>query len=138
MQEGKRDQMIDRPWRVDGYVVWHGTRRFSPPTDVLELPEKLMIVVEIAGMRAGDFNVVLADGRLIITGTRERPSPQNAAFHQVEIGYGEFRVEVYLPWSVEREQVTASYRDGFLQIDLPRHPDANFRVVDVHVNDADK
>jgi HSP20 family protein len=138
MQDRKRDQILDRPWQVDGYIVWRGTRRFSPPTDVLELPDKLMIVVEIAGMRAGDVNVVLADGRLIITGTRERPTLQNAAFHQVEIGYGEFRVEVYLPWSVEREQVTASYRDGFLQIDLPRHPDANFRVVDVHVNDDDE
>jgi HSP20 family protein len=138
MQDDRRETVYERAgrgtWRVDGYVVWRGSRPFSPPTDVLEFPDRLRVVVEIAGMRAGDFNVVLLDGRIVITGIRERPALQNVAVHQVEIGYGEFRVEIRLPWSVERDEVSASYRDGFLQIDLPRRPDATFQVVD-HSND---
>lgn len=131
MQDDRRETLerAERGWRAEGYVVWRGSRSFSPPTDVLEFSDRLRIVVEIAGMRAGDFNVVLLDRRVVITGVRERTSLQNVAYHQVEIGYGEFKVEVHLPWSVEREGVSASYRDGFLQIDLPRHPETHFQVV---------
>lgn len=126
-----------RSWRVDSYVVWRGSR-LGPPTDVIELADKLLIVIEIAGMRAGDFNVVLLEQRLIVTGTRERPALQNAAYHQVEIGYGEFRVEVALPWQVERERVSANYRDGFLQIELPRRSPTQIRVIDSGLDDTEQ
>lgn len=138
MQDERRETLerTGRNWRVDGYVVWRGNRPFSPPTDVLEFSDRLRVIIEIAGMRAGDFNVVLLDGRIVITGVRERPATQGAAYHQVEIGYGEFRVDVHLPWSVEREEVSASYRDGFLQIDLPRRPDTQIKVVDQNSDDT--
>jgi HSP20 family molecular chaperone IbpA len=48
----------------------------------------------------------------------------------VEIGYGEFRVEVMLIWSVERDAVTATYRDGLLEIELPRQPESHVTVQD--------
>ncbi|MBE0689382.1 MAG: Hsp20/alpha crystallin family protein [Anaerolineae bacterium] len=143
MQEKKHDlppeggQASGQSWRVESYVVWRGSnRRFSPPTDVIELPDKLVVIVEIAGMRAGDFNVVLLDGRIVITGRRERPSREHAAFHQVEIGYGEFRSEVGLPWSIDRDQVSASYRDGFLQVELPRRAQVQIRVDQPNADDT--
>jgi len=143
MQEEEHDLKPDggqqggRSWRVESYVVWRGSnRRFSPPTDVIELPDKLVVVVEIAGMRAGDFNVVLLEGRIVITGRRDRPSREHAAFHQVEIGSGEFRIEVGLPWSINRDQVSASYRDGFLQVELPRHAEVQIRVDQPTVDDT--
>jgi HSP20 family protein len=138
MQDERRETLerTGHNWRVEEYVVWRGNRPFSPPTDVLEFSDRLRIVVEIAGMRAGDFNVVLLDGRIVITGVREHPAIQGAAYHQVEIGYGEFRVEVHLPWSVERDEVTASYRDGFLQIDLPRRRDTQIKVVEQNIDDT--
>lgn len=105
------------------------TRPFTPPTDVIELADKLIVLVEIAGMRASDFNITLLDHHLLITGTREFPQHTNAAFHQVEIGFGEFRVEVALPWIVEREQVTATYETGFLQVELPRKPARQINVI---------
>jgi HSP20 family molecular chaperone IbpA len=124
-----------RPWRVESYVVWRGRHRFSPPTDVVELVDRLMIQVEIAGMRAGDFNVVLLDQRVIITGKRDQPALPHVAYHQVEIGYGEFRVEIQLPWSVDRDQVGASYRDGFLLIELPRLVETRIHIVDAQADE---
>ncbi|MCL4246569.1 MAG: Hsp20/alpha crystallin family protein [Anaerolineae bacterium] len=143
MQEKKHDllpesnQSTGQTWRVEGYMVWRGSnRRFSPPTDVIELPGKLVVVVEIAGMRAGDFNVVLLEGRIIITGLRERPVREHAAYHQVEIGYGEFRVEITLPWSIDRDQVSASYREGFLQVELPRRTPVQIHVDEPNTDDT--
>lgn len=131
-----QDKRIDREreWVVQGYAVWQARRQYTPPTDVLELPDKLVVVVEIAGMRAHEFSITLYDTRLVISGNRERPSLQNAAYHQVEIGYGGFRVEVALPWSVKRDDVIASYKDGFLQVELPRRADEQVHYVDVHTD----
>lgn len=114
------------------YVIARPTRPFVPPTDVIELADRLVVIVEIAGMRANDFNITLQQRRLIISGIRERPTLQdNPAYHQLEIGYGEFRLELAIPWPIDREAISAAYHDGFLQIDLPRQAATQVRIVDL-------
>jgi HSP20 family protein len=101
-------------------MLRRSTRKFSPPTDVIELPDRLVILVEIAGMLGDSFKITLHDRTLIISGIRERPPFEHPAYHQVEIGFGEFRVGIRLPWSVQADEVTATYDEGFLQVELPR------------------
>ena len=130
MQEEKNSsrEHPERHWLE--YTVWHPSQRFIPPTDVVEFPDKVLVLVEIAALRSSDLNITLLDNRLVISGTRERPPLHDAAYHQVEIGYGEFRVEVNLQWSVQRDAVSASYRDGMLEIELPRQPESQIPVKD--------
>ena len=136
MQHRRRDplsvrQPVDRRWVVQGYMIFRPNSQFTPPTDVIEFSDRLVVLMEIAGMKSGEFSVSLTSNQLIVSGTRERPSFQGAAYHQVEIGYGDFRVEVSLPWPVEQDDVTASYREGFLQIELPRRAEREIRIIDV-------
>jgi HSP20 family protein len=135
MPENKNWSRERDQWVVQGYVVWRGNRHFVPPTDVIELADKILVVVEIAGMRANDFNISLLNRQLVISGTRERPALPNVAYHQVEIGYGEFRVEVQLPHMVERDRVNATYRDGFLQLELPLRSDGQQVTINVKEDD---
>jgi HSP20 family protein len=107
------------------------TRRFVPPSDILELPDRLRVVVEIAGIHQDDVNITVVNRALIISGIRRRYTAQPVAYHQLEIGYGEFRLHVALPWSIEPDRVTAVYQDGFLLIDLPRRLGTS-----IHVNDV--
>lgn len=102
------------------YGMWRGNQQFTPPTDVIELPQHVLVLIEIAAIRPDQLNVTLQSGRLIVTGVRERPVLQDAAYHRVEIGYGEFRIEVNLPFTVEQDGVSAAYQDGLLRIELPR------------------
>lgn len=118
-----------RRWIIQGYSVFQTGTRFQPPTDVFEIEDRLVVLVEIAGMRAGDFKIRLADQQLTISGHRPRPALENPAYHQVEIGYGDFRIDLRLPWAVNSDMVTASYNDGFLRIDLARQD-----TMRVHVN----
>lgn len=133
LQDNKRpgiDPTTGRQWMIQGYAVWLNTRRqFEPPTDVIEFADKILVMVEIAGMRAQDFNVALNGTQLVISGRRERPTLNNAAYHQVEINYGDFRVELNFAWNLTSQGVTAAYRDGFLQIEIPRLPESRIRVV---------
>lgn len=115
-----------RRWVVVRHVtVWH------PPTDVYELDNQLIVAVEIAGMREGDFSISLHSKKLIISGVRKRTTPPEASYHQLEIAFGEFRTEVNLPWPVERDAVTATYRDGFLKIVLPHAAARSVHIVNL-------
>ena len=129
-------QLGGRQWMVQGYM-WHNKRQFVPPSDIIELADRMIVQVEIAGMKPTDLSISLHNRHLIISGHRDRQPLGHAAYHQVEIGYGEFRVEVTLPWPVSRDDVSASYRDGFLQVDLPRSPETQIRIVDVNAADAE-
>lgn len=121
-----------RRWVIVRHAsVWH------PPTDVYELDQRLIVVVEIAGMRDSDFNVVLQGQQLVISGERQRVTKRDCAYHQLEIPYGEFRTEVSLPWPVAHEHVTANYRDGFLRVELPHAPAQKIQIINVGSTPAD-
>ena len=138
MQGNRRWQRDRDQWVVQGYVVWRTNRQFAAPTDVIELADKILVIVEIAGMRADDFTVSLNQRQLVISGTRERPSLPNAAYHQMEVNYGEFRVEVQLPDSVNRDEVSAAYRDGFLHVELPRRSEGQQFIINVNTEERDE
>jgi HSP20 family protein len=113
------------PYSTPEGVYWRIAMRphvWRPPTDMYETDEAIVIRVEIAGMREQDFGVTLEDRTLTIRGIRSDPT-ERRAFYQMEIPFGEFSTEVELPAPIMPEGVEAIYRDGFLQITLPKaHP----------------
>jgi HSP20 family protein len=119
------------------YLVVRSAHAWRPPTDVMEDENHLYVIVEIAGMQHGEFNVSLSDRRLTITGIRAIPTRARAAYHQLEVRYGEFRTDVALPWAVDEESIAARYADGFLYIDLPRSRTDRVRVVPVEKEQQD-
>jgi HSP20 family protein len=123
---------VVRQWVIVRHkTIWH------PPTDVYEQDDLLIVVVEIAGMRDSDFNVTLQGQQLTISGLRRPVANPDCAYHQLEIPFGDFRTEVSLPWPVIRDAVTASYRDGFLRVELPHAPAHNVQVISVDREETD-
>jgi len=94
-------------------------RLWRPPTDVYETDSHVVVKVEVAGMDRRDFRVSLSDRSLTISGRREDPAAK-LAYQQMEINYGDFRTEVYLPCPVVEDRIEASYEDGFLIVRLPK------------------
>jgi len=118
------------------WVILRHTTAWHPPTDVYEVNDRLVVTVEIAGMRDGDFNVILQGQRLTISGTRRRMTGPDCAYYQLEIPFGEFRTEVELPWPVSRDGVSATYRDGFLRIELPHATAQKVQIVNVDIEES--
>ncbi len=105
---------------------------WRPPTDVYETEGVLVVLIEIAGMRDADFNIVLQGRHLKVSGVRRQTvASETTAFHRMEIPRGEFRTTVYLPWNIQRDQVSASYRDGLLRIELPQANAQQIRIINV-------
>jgi len=92
---------------------------WRPPTDVYEIDDAVIVRVEIAGMHETDFSIIL-DGRyLSIRGVRQDVT-ERRAYHQMEIRFGEFNVDVEMPAAIDVENVQATYQNGFLKIILPK------------------
>ena len=102
---------------------------WSPPTDVFETETKLVVRVEIAGMNEDDFSVRIDQNRMVISGIRLE-TPEQRAFHRMEIHYGEFYSEVDLPDLLDLNKVEAEYHDCFLVVTiqkaLPKHVKINW------------
>ena len=92
---------------------------WRPPTDVYETEDAIIVRVEIAGMREGDFSVNLVDRSLFISGNRQDVQ-ERRSYHQMEIPFGEFSTEIDLLVPIVSDQIEAVYRDGFLRVILPK------------------
>lgn len=99
-------------WRVRSNV-------WRPPTDMFETETGVIVKVELAGARDEDIEVAVRGRLLSVNGVRSG-STERRAYHQMEIPYGRFSVEVELPVAVNIDNATADYKDGFLTIHLPK------------------
>ncbi len=95
------------------------THAWRPPTDVYETEGAIIVRVEIAGMNDNDFAVELNGHILSIHGVRQ-DAPEHRAYHQMEIHFGEFSIELELPVPIEPNLVEAVYSNGFLRVTLPK------------------
>jgi HSP20 family protein len=111
-------------WRVSSrQYAWR------PPTDVFVTDDAVIVRVEIAGMRNGEFSITFEDHTLTIRGSRP-DQPERRAYHQMEIRFGEFRTDVGLHWPVDTDKIDAEYRDGFLRVMLPHAKPQNIEIQD--------
>ena len=95
------------------------THAWRPATDVYETDESYHVRVEIAGMRGADFSVTFDKQTLVIRGTRSDEGAQKA-YHQMEIGYGEFETAVQVAEPIRVPDIEAAYDDGLLRVELPK------------------
>lgn len=102
-----------------GIVSTRQQRNWRPPTDVYETEESVIVKVEVAGMSEEDFTVSLSNRTLTISGVRRDPDCK-LSYQQLEIPYGHFSTAVFLPYSVERNEIRATYENGFLTVTLPK------------------
>jgi len=122
----------DLQFRDTSPFNWRLTMRahaWRPPTDVFETDEAIVVRVEIAGMREGDFAIELNGRYLSIYGVRPDIN-EHRAFHQMEIRYGEFSLDLELPAPVEVDQVDAVYSNGFLRVTLPKAHPRQIRIIE--------
>lgn len=109
-------------YQAIGTHAWRLTTRghiWRPPTDVYELEDRIIVRVEVAGMKEADFAISLDQNLLTINGVRT-DSTEKRAYYQMEIPFGEFSTQVEIIWPIELDRVEAEYQDGFLRVIMPK------------------
>jgi HSP20 family protein len=115
-------------------VGYQADQSFHPPMDIYETEENLVIVMEIAGMRTEDINVLFEKDHLSISGTRTEACPTpKTRLHQMEIDYGYFERTLRIPFPLQVDEIRATYRDGFLVITIPKRKEPISKTVEVSI-----
>jgi HSP20 family protein len=106
-----------------------------PPVDILESKDSYLIRAELPGMKKEDFNLEVKDGTLTLSGERKFEETANGVeYHRVERVTGKFSRSFYLPQTVKHDGIKASYRDGILEVHVPKAEEAKPRQITVSVN----
>jgi HSP20 family protein len=108
---------------------------WSPPTDVYETEEGVVVAVEIAGVQTPALSVSLEKDVLTVTGVREEPvRSRRRNYHKMEMRFGPFLRRIRLPCSVSVARARAVYEQGVLTVVLPRAGRSPAGTVEVRIS----
>jgi HSP20 family protein len=96
-------------------------RVWSPPVDILERENEIVLKVDLPEVTQDEIDIRVEGNTLTFQGERrfiKETSEEN--YIQIERPYGTFRRTFNLPRMIDQERIKASYKDGVLQIILPR------------------
>ncbi len=117
------------PW-YDEDVAPH-REGFLPPIDVFHDDEKVIVRVEVPGVKKEDLDVHIEGDLLTISGKKEHVASRN--YHQIESRCGTFSRAVTVPHTVDRDRISASYENGVLTLTLPLIPEAKPKQINVEI-----
>ena len=110
------DTFAGRPTGRSGSSTW------LPLVDMSETTDDLVVTVEVAGVHEKDIALSITGDMLSIKGERrwQASEDKNQKVLHSERPYGTFERFIQLPIAVQAERVKATYRDGLLEITLPK------------------
>lgn len=98
-----------------------GRRSWMPPLDVVELPEEVIVKVELPGIDPDKVDIAVHGEYLDISGEKaEEKVEENAKWYRYERHTGTFHRTMELPVAVDAERVSAEVKHGLLTIRLPK------------------
>jgi HSP20 family protein len=107
---------------------------FTPAVDIEETAEEFIFKADLPGMSQKDVKVNLMGDTLTIRGERKQESEhKEGGMHRTERIYGAFERTFRLGTPVRSDQVKAQYRDGVLEVHVPKAEEAKLREVEVQV-----
>ncbi|ODV37511.1 16.6 kDa small heat shock protein molecular chaperon [Microcystis aeruginosa NIES-98] len=110
---------------------------FIPAAEMTETPEAVQLKLEIPGMEAKDLNVEVTADSLTINGERKSEiKTEEEGFTRTEFRYGKFHRVIPLPVQVDNTNVAAEYKDGILNLTLPKAEEEKNKVVKVSISPA--
>jgi HSP20 family protein len=109
-----------------------GVGAWLPPVDIVEEADRLTLRAEIAGVRTEDIDIKVENGTLVLRGEKKQEKEVGTeSAHRLERYYGSFTRSFALPVSIDAEKIQARYKDGVLEIVLPKADEAKPRKIKI-------
>ena len=107
----------------------------TPAIDLIDTRDNVMVKVELPGIQKEDVEISLKDDHLTIRGEKKQEKEEKGKNrYYVERTYGSFARTITLPTKVKADKVKAAYKDGILEIELPKAEEAKTREIKVAVD----
>ena len=117
-----------------------GRGGWTPPVDVLDGEDTLVVLIEVAGLTPGDLHVETAGNTLLVRGKRRLtfPTTGHVRFHCIERQEGSFERQIEVGVPVDFRRATVRLADGLLRIELPKVDDRRRRVHVLPIADGEE
>jgi HSP20 family protein len=109
---------------------WTGA--WSPAVDMYESDQALTVKAELPGFSKDDVQVEIKDNVLTLKGERKREHEvKEEQYHRVERAFGAFRRSFVLPALIDADKAEATFKDGVLELKLPKAEEAKPKRVSI-------
>lgn len=108
------------------------TASWAPRVDITEEPSRFVIHADIPGVQAKDIEIHMDKGVLSIRGERQQSSKEETSkFTRIERQHGVFYRRFALPDSADADGISATGKDGVLEVVIPKRPESTPRRITV-------
>ena len=104
---------------------------WTPASDIYETDSGYMIAMDLPGIDREALEIDIDDNRLVVKGTRAVAESRQ---HRTERPKGKFLRTYSVPASVDQGKIAAEYKDGVLQISLPKRTEQKPKKIDIKVS----
>lgn len=122
-----------RLWRP-GFARLRSISLEAPVLDVYEQKDDLIVKAEIPGLTKDEIDISLDGDTLTIKGEKKKEEEvKEENYYRCERAYGAFSRSIELPVAVQTDKVNASFKNGVLEIRLPKTEEARKNIVRVKI-----
>jgi len=131
------EEMLDRFERVFGMPLRRAlveTRGWGPLVEMVDKEDEVLLKAELPGVEKGDIRVSVTGDVLTLEGERKQEAEvKEEDYYCCERSYGKFYREITLPAGINREKISSEYKDGVLEIHMPKAEEAKPKEIEIKV-----
>ena len=116
----KINQLLDHVWERQKETAW-GEDAWNPMVDVADEGKRIVVAVELPGIKQKDVKVDIDGDMLTIQGEKKlNKKSKNIGLHQTERTFGSFSRSLRLPVRVKSSKVKAEFKNGVLLLEIKK------------------
>ena len=129
------DDLFSKFFGSEGWLpTSYFSRGFNPALDISETDEDIVVKVELPGVDPKGIEVNLAGTTLTVKGEKKEEREENTeSMHRIERSYGSFLRSITLPCEVNEEKTEATFKDGVLNLKLPKNEPSKKNSIKIDV-----
>jgi HSP20 family protein len=108
---------------------------WRPSVDIFETKDNMILRAELPGMNKEDVKINVENNVLTLRGERKFDNEvKRENYHRIERAYGSFCRSFTLPANVDKGKIEATYKDGVLEVILPKVEESKPKQIEIKVN----
>jgi HSP20 family protein len=132
--QGEVNRLFDSFFGRPAVGTGAGPRMWVPVLDMHETKDDVVLNFELPGITEKDISLSITGDLLTLKGERAfNRDVKDDNYHHVERAYGKFERSVQLPMAVQATKVKATYRDGVLEVRLPKAEEVKPKEIKIDI-----
>ncbi len=122
--------VVETPGR--GRRSWFEGAMWEPAIDLVDKKDNLIAKVELPGVDKKDVKISLTENNLTIQGEiKKEEETKKENYYYRERAYGNYARTISLPAEIDKEKISARFKNGILEITMPKKPEVKPKEITI-------